>query len=145
MHNLLVSRKSSFFYIFKPNVSQCLFTLFCSLPSLSLYTFPLNSPSLSAIILPHSPPPSISLHHPFWSVAVAGTLVSTVPFSNLTVPTAIDYRYVALPFYYFVLHLFCGKWMIIRGGSRITKIFNFFPFVLWVWRRFRFCVGKKRW
>ena len=55
-------------------------------PSLStitpLYTFLLNSPSLSAITLPHSPPPSISLHHPFRSVAVVGTLVSIVPFSN---------------------------------------------------------------
>ena len=50
--------------------------------SLSLYTFPLHSPSLSTITLPHSPPPSISLPHPFWSVTVVGTLVSAIPFSN---------------------------------------------------------------
>ena len=69
-------------YIFKPNVSQCQFTLPRYLPSLSLYTFPLHTPSLSAITLPHSPLPSISLPHPFQSVAIASTLVSTVPFSN---------------------------------------------------------------
>ena len=80
------------FTFFKPNVSQRLFTLFLftlflftlprSLPSLSLYIFLLHSPSLSVITLPHSHPPSISLPHRFWSVAVAGTLVSAEPFSN---------------------------------------------------------------
>ena len=82
MHNS-VSRKSSLLYIFKPNVSQCLFTLPHSLPSLSLYTFPLHSPSLFAIMLPHSPPPSINLPHPFRLVTLAGILVFAVPFSNL--------------------------------------------------------------
>ena len=51
-------------------------------PSLSAITLLLHSPSLSAITLPHSPPPSISLPHPFRSITVAGNLVSAVPFSN---------------------------------------------------------------
>ena len=52
-------------------------------PSLFAITLPLHSPSLSAITLPQSPPPfSIILPHPFRSDAVAGTLVSAVPFSN---------------------------------------------------------------
>ena len=52
-------------------------------PLLSAITLPLHTPSLSAITLPQSPPPfSISLPHPFRSNAVAGTLVSVVPFSN---------------------------------------------------------------
>ena len=46
-------------------------------PSLSAITLPLplHSPSLSTITLPQSPPPSISLPHPFRSIAIAGTLV----------------------------------------------------------------------
>ena len=71
------------FTFFKPSVSQHLFTLPRSVPSLSHYTLPLHSPSLSAITLPQPPLPfSISLPHPFWSNAVAGTLVSAIPFSN---------------------------------------------------------------
>ena len=135
------------FTFFKPNVSQRLFTL-------RLFTLPRSLPSLSCYTLPRSLPSRfLSLPHPFPSVSL--TLFDqtplpvpwslSYPFRTLTVPTAVDYRYIALPFYCFVLHLFYGKWMIIRGGSRITKIFNFFPFVLWVWCRFRFCVGKKIW
>ena len=123
------------FTFFKPNVSQCLFTLRlfilpCSLPSLFL-SLPHPFPSVSLTLFDQTPLPVP------WSLSY--------PFRTLTIPTAVDYRYIALPFYCFVLHLFYGKWMIIRGGSRITKIFNFFPFVLWVWCRFRFCVGKKIW
>ena len=135
------------FTFFKPNVSQCLFTL-------RLFTLPHSLRSLSHYTLTCSLRSRfLSLPHPFPSVSL--TLFDQTPlpvlwslpypFRTLTVPAAIDYRYVALPFYCFVLHLFCGKWMIIKGRSRITKIFNFFPFVLWVWRRFRFCVGKKIW
>ena len=122
------------FTFFKPNVSQCLFTL-------CLFTLPRSLPSLSRYTLPHSLRSRfLNLPHPFPSVSL--TLFDqtplpvpwslSYPFRTLTIPTAVDYRYIALPFYCFVLHLFCGKWMIIRGGSRITKIFNFFPFVLWV-------------
>ena len=125
MHNS-VSRKSSLLYIFKPNISQRLFTLPRSLPSLSFYTFPLHSPSLSAIMLPRSPPPSISLPHPFRSVTIASTLVlfrtlfEPSPYPPPLITGTLLYRYC------FVLHLFCGKWMFIIRGSRITKIFNFF-------------------
>ena len=111
MHNLVI-RKSSLLYIFQ---TQHL-TMPIHSPSLSTITLPLHSPSLSAIMLPQSPPPSISLPHPFRSIAVAGTLVlCRYPFRTLTIPAAVDYRYVALPFYCFVLYLFCGKWMFIRG------------------------------
>ena len=122
------------FTFFKPNVSQRLFTL-------RLFTLPRSLPSLSCYTLPRSLPSRfLSLPHPFPSVSL--TLFDQTPlpvpwsllypFRTLIVPAVVDYRYIALPFYYFVLHLFYGKWMIIRGGSRITKIFNFFPFVLWV-------------
>ena len=137
-------------YIFKPNVSQrlftlCLFTLPCSLPSLSLYTFLLHSPSLSAITLPHSPPPSISLHHPFRLVAVAGTLVSAVPFSN---PHHTCRHWLQVRC--FVVLLFCATFVLwemydYQRGILHYQNLQFFSFVLWVWRRFRFCVGKKRW
>ena len=122
------------FTFFKPNVSQRLFTL-------RLFTLPRSLPSLSCYTLPRSLPSRfLSLPHPFPSVSL--TLFDQTPlpvpwsllypFRTLIVPAVVDYRYIALPFYCFVLHLFYGKWMIIRGGSRITKIFNFFPFVLWV-------------
>ena len=121
------------FTFFKPNVSQrlftlCLFTLPRSLPSLSCYTLPCSLRS-RFLTLPH--PPSVSLT-PFDQSLLLVPWSLPYLFRTLTVPIAVDYRYVALPFYYFVLHLFCGKWMIIRGGSHITKIFNFFPFILWV-------------
>ena len=122
------------FTFFKPNVLQrlftlCLFALPCSLPSLSSYTLPC---SLRSHFLSLSRPfPSVSLTL-FDQTPLPIPWSLPYPFRSLTVPAAVDYRYVALLFYYFVLHLFCGKWMIIRGGSRITKIFNFFPFVLWV-------------
>ena len=144
MHNS-VSRKSSLLYIFKPNVSQCQFTLPRSLPSLSFYTFPLHSPSLSAIMLPHSPTPSISLPHPFRSVAVAGTMVFAVPFSN---PHRTCRRWLQVCC--FAVLLFCAAFILWemddyqRGFSHYQNL-QFFPFVLWVWHRFRFCVGKKRW
>ena len=122
------------FTFFKPNVLQrlftlCLFALPCSLPSLSRYTLhrSLRSRFLS---LPH-PFPSFSLTR-FDQTPLPVLWSLPYPFRTLTVPAAVDYRYVALPFYCFVLHLFCRKLMIIRGGSCITKIFNFFPFVLWV-------------
>ena len=55
-------------------------------------------------MLPQSPPPSISLPHPFRSITVAGTLLLyQYPFWTIIVPATIDYRYVALPFYCFVL------------------------------------------
>ena len=121
------------FTFFKPNVSQhlftlCLFTLPRSLPSLSRYTLPCSLRS-RFLTLPHPPPVSLT---PFDQSLLLVPWSLPYPFRTLTVPIAVDYRYVALPFYCFVLHLFCGKWMIIRGGSRITKIFNFFPFILWV-------------
>ena len=140
----------SLLYIFKPNVSQrlftlCLFTLPCFLPSLSLYTFLLHSPSLSAFTLSHSPPPSISLPHPFRSVAVAVTLVSAVPFSNShrTRRRWLQVRYSAVL-------LFCAAFVFwemddYQRGISHDQNLQFFPFVLWVWCRFRFCVGKKRW
>ena len=137
----------SLLYIFQTQrlttpVHSLLFTLPRSLPSLSRYTIhrSLGSHCLS---LPHAFP-SFSLTR-FDQTPLPVLWSLPYPFRTLIVPAAVDYRYVALPFYCFVLHLFCGKWMIIRGGSCITKIFNFFPFVLWVWRRFRFCVGKKIW
>ena len=104
-------------------VHSSLFTLPHSLPSLSHYTLhrSLRSRCLS---LPH-PFPSFSLTH-FDQTPLPVLWSLPDPFRTLTVPAAVDYRYVALPFYYFMLHLFCGKWMIIKGGSRITKIFNFF-------------------
>ena len=131
----MIIGKSSLLYIFQ---TQHLTT--------PVHSSPVHSPSLSAITLPlHSPsvsPPSrfLSLPHPFPSFSLTRFVQTPLPvlwslpypFRTLTIPAAVDYRYVALPFYYFVLHLFCGKWMIIRGGSRITKIFNFLPFVLWV-------------
>ena len=100
--------------------------------------FAIHSPSLSAITLPHSLRSRfLSLPHPFPSFSLTrfdqmplSVLWSlTYPFRTLTVPAAVDYKYVALPFHCFVLHLFCGKWMIIKGGSRITKIFNSICFV----------------
>ena len=136
MHNS-VSRKSSLLYIFKPNVSQRLFTLCLFTPltlcrhspsTLSRYTLPRSLRS-RFLTLPHPPSVSIILFDQS-PLPVPQSLPYT--FRTLTVPAAIDYRYVALPFYGFVLHLFCGKQMIIKGGSRITKILNFFPFVLWV-------------
>ena len=138
-------------YIFKPNVSQrlftlCLFTLPRSLPSLSLYTFPLHSPSLSMITLPHSPLPSISLHHPFRSVAVTGTLVSVIFFSN---PHRT--RHCWLQVRCSAVLLLCVAFVLWemddyqRVISHYQNLQIFFPFVLWVWRRFRLCVGKKRW
>ena len=108
--------------------------------SLSLALYHLSPSTFSCYTLPRSlrsrfltltHPPSVSLTvFDQSSLPVPWSL--PYPFRTLTVPAAVDYRYVALPFYCFVLHLFCGKWIIIRGGSRITKIFNFFPFVLWV-------------
>ena len=107
MYNSII-RKSSLLYIFKPNVSQHLFTLPRSLPSLSLYTFPLHSPLLSVITLPHSPLPSISLPHPFQSIAVVGTLVSAVPFSNP--------------------HRNCYRWLQVRYSA---VLLFYAAFVLW--------------
>ena len=111
------------------HVHSSLFTLPRSLPSLSCYTLhrSLRSRFLN---LPH-PFPSFSLTR-FDQTPLPVLWSLPYPFRTLTVPAAVDYRYVALPFYCFVLHLFYGKWMIIKGGSRITKFFNFFPFVLWV-------------
>ena len=137
------------FTFFKPNVSQRLFTL-----HYSVFTLPRSLPSLSHYTLHRSLwSRFLSLPHPFPSFSLTRFDQTPLPvlwslpylFLTLIVPIVVDYRYVALSIYCFVLHLFCGKWMIIRGGSRITKIFNFFPFVLWVWRRFKFCVGKKIW
>ena len=79
MHNLVI-RKSSLLYIFQ---TQRL-TMPIHSPSLSTITLPLHSPSLSAIMLPQSPPPSISLPHPFRSVAIAGTMVLCRTLSLIT-------------------------------------------------------------
>ena len=130
----MVIGKSSLLYIFQTQrltmpVHSSLFTLPCSLPSLSRYTLHISLRSCF-LSLPH-PFPSFSVTC-FDQTPLPVLWSLPYPFRTLTVPAAINYRYVALSFYYFVLHLFCGKWMIIRGGSRITKIFNFFPFVLWV-------------
>ena len=131
MHNSVI-RKSSLLYIFQ---NQRLTTL--------VHSFPVHSPSLSAITLPLHSPATLSLALCNHASSVSPTLhqspspfsisrrcrypgALSYPFRTLTVPAAVDYRYIALPFYCFVLHLFCGKWMFIRGGSRITKIFNFF-------------------
>ena len=130
----MVIGKLSLLYIFQTQrlttpVHSLLFTLPRSMPSLSCYTLhrSLGSRCLS---LPHAFP-SFSLTR-FDQMPLPVLWSLPYPFRTLIVPAAVDYRYVALPFYCFVLHFFCGKWMIIRGGSRITKIFNFFPFVLWV-------------
>ena len=96
--------------------------------TLSRYTLPCSLQS-HFLTLPH--PSSVSLTL-FDQLPLPVSWSLSYPFRTLTVPVTVDYRYVALPFYCFVLHLFCGKWMIIRGGSCITKIFNFFPFLLWV-------------
>ena len=146
MHNSVIG-KSSLLYIFQTQhlttpVHSSPFTLPRSLPSLSRYTLPRSLPS-RFLSLPH-PFPSVSLTL-FDQMPLPVPWSLPYPLRTFTVLAAVDYRYVALPFYCFMLHLFCRKWMIIRGGSHITKIFNFFPFVLWVWRRFRFCVGKKIW
>ena len=119
-------------YIFKPNVSQRLFTL-CpytlprSLPSLSLYNFPLHSPSLSAITLPHFPPPSISLPHPFRSVAVAGTLVSAIPFSN---PYCTRHRWLKVccstVLLFCATFFFVGNGWLLEGDLTLPKSSIFF-------------------
>ena len=107
-----------------------------------IHSFPVHSPSLSAITLPLQSPATLSLVFCDHASSVFPTLHQSpspflisrrcrYPFQTLIVPAAVDYRYVALPFYCFVLHLFCGKWMFIRGGSRITKIFNFFHLFYW--------------
>ena len=108
--------------------------------SLSLALYHLSPSTFSCYTLPRSlrsrfltltHPPSVSLTvFDQSSLPVPWSL--PYPFQTPTVPATVDYRYVTLPFYCSVLHLFSGKWMIIRGGSHMTKIFNFFPFVLWV-------------
>ena len=119
MYNSVI-RKLSLLYIFQ---TQRLTTPVHSLPVHSPSTLFValydHAFSLSPTLHQSPSPFSISRHCRY-----PGAL--SYPFRTLTVLTAVDYRYVALSFYCFVLHLFCGKLMFIRKGSRITKIFNFF-------------------
>ena len=150
MHNSVI-RKSSLLYIFQ---NQHLTT--------PVHSFPVHSPSLSAITLPLHSLATLSLALCDHASSVSPTLhQSPSPFSishhcrypsALSVPFSNPHRTRRcwLQVRCSAVLLFCAafvlwKWMIIKGGSRITKFFNFFPFVLWVWRRFRFCVGKKIW
>ena len=116
------------FRFFKPNVSQHLFTL-------RLFTLPRSLPSLSCYTLPRSLPSRfLSLPHPFPSVSL--TLFDQTPllvlwslpypFRTLTVPAAVDYRYVALPFYCFVLHLMDDYQRGISHYQNLQFFFHFF-------------------
>ena len=125
----MIIGKSSLLYIFQ---TQHLTT--------PVHSSPVHSPSLSTITLPlHSPsvsPPSrfLSLPHPFPSVSL--TLFDQTPllvlwslpypFRTLTVPAAVDYRYVALPFYCFVLHLMDDYQRGISHYQNLQFFFHFF-------------------
>ena len=87
------------FTFFKPNVSQHLFTLPRSLPSLSRYTL---FCSLQSHFLTLSHPPSVSLTL-FDQSLLPVPWSLPYPFRTLTILVAVDYRYVALPFYCFLL------------------------------------------
>ena len=124
----MVIGKLSLLYIFQTQrlttpVHSLLFTLPRSMPSLSCYTLhrSLGSRCLS---LPHAFPSFSLTRFDQMSLPVLWSL--PYPFRTLIVPAAVDYRYVALPFYCFVLHFFVGNGWLSEGDLALPKYSIFF-------------------
>ena len=127
MHNSVIG-KSSLLYIFQTQrLTMPIHSSPVHSPSLFAITLPLHSPSLSAIMLPQSPPPFPSVSLTLFDQTLLSVLWSlSYPFRTLTVPATVDYRYVALPFYCFVLHLMDDYQRGISHYQNLQFFFHFF-------------------
>ena len=136
MHNSVI-RKSSLLYIFQTQrLTMPVHSLPVHSPSLSTITLPLHSPAtLSLALYDHTSSLSPTLHQSPSPFSIShhcqypGAL--SYPFRTFTVPTAIDYRYVALPL------LFCAAFVlwemdVYQRGILHYQNLQFFSFGLWV-------------